>query len=390
MKTKRLLIITFALFLVMPVMGCFLRNGWLHFPPGYGLFPAQKATEDPPFNLHYFITMSIVCLFVLIFLLFPRLFGFKKATTEPTLKTNTQYPPWFVPAIVVTLISWFLMWGRYGFNSHLDYFTFVPLWWGFIFVLDSVVYKRNNGISLVSSRPNTLKLMAVVSSFSWFVFEFQNFFVNENWYYPNAQILTNFGNISWQLLSYTTVLPAIFEWYCLLRTIPPLKARYSSGPKINFSTPTLYVFLVVGLLLSLLMGYFPNPLFWMLWVSLIPALIPAMVISGYWTPITPIIKKGDWSPVVLIALSTLLNGFFWEFWNFGSEWFHDDLPSNPNYWRYSVPYVDVFHIFSQMPILGYFGYLFFGIGCWVLWVIVAHIADFNPSIHDEDETTVTT
>ena len=128
----------------------------------------------------------------------------------------------------------------------------------------------------------------------------------------------------------------------------------------------------------------------MLWVSLIPALIPAMVISGYWTPITPIIKKGDWSPVVLIALSTLLNGFFWEFWNFGSEWFHDDLPSNPNYWRYSVPYVDVFHIFSQMPILGYFGYLFFGIGCWVLWVIVAHIADFNPSIHDEDETTVTT
>ncbi|MCG8701837.1 MAG: hypothetical protein MI922_27535, partial [Bacteroidales bacterium] len=93
-----------------------------------------------------------------------------------------------------------------------------------------------------------------------------------------------------------------------------------------------------------------------------------------------IAKKGNYTAVVLIALATLLNGFFWELWNFGSEWFHDYAPTNPNYWKYSVPYLDKIHIFSEMPILGYFGYLLFGIGCWVLWVSVAYIFGFAPTL----------
>ena len=203
-----------------------------------------------------------------------------------------------------------------------------------------------------------------------YVFEFLNFFVIENWYYPNNKIFTNFGNISWQLLSYTTVLPAIFEFYFLLNTFKSLKNRYARGPVIKISRIWQIIALVLGLSLSFFMGLYPFILFWVLWVSLIPALVPAMSLTKYWTPFTPIGQKGNYTPVVLIALATLLNGFFWEFWNFGSEWFHSDIPTNPNYWKYSVPYLDKFHIFSEMPILGYFGYLFFGIGCWVLWVSV--------------------
>jgi hypothetical protein len=128
------------------------------------------------------------------------------------------------------------------------------------------------------------------------------------------------------------------------------------------------------------MGLFPFALFWVLWLSLIPALVPAMSLTNYWTPFTPIAEKGNYSPVVLIALATVLNGFFWELWNYGSEYFHMGIPTNPNYWKYSVPYLDKFHFFSEMPILGYFGYLFFGIGCWVLWVSVAYIFGFNPDL----------
>jgi len=113
--------------------------------------------------------------------------------------------------------------------------------------------------------------------------------------------------------------------------------------------------------------------------------VPAMALAKLWSPFSPIGQRGDWSPVILIALATLVNGFFWEFWNFGSEWFHDDAPTNPNYWKYSVPYVDKFHIFSEMPVLGYFGYLLFGIVCWILWLTMAYLFSFNPSIHQDDD-----
>ena len=308
------------------------------------------------------------------------MFGFKKVTSEKPEKIKVSFPPWFWPSVVVLALSWFFMWGRFEIVEPIDHYTFVPLWWSFILVLDGFLYKRNNGVSLISAKPDTMKLLALVSCVSWFVFEYLNYFVIENWYYPNNEIFTNFGNISWQLLSYTTVLPAIFEFYLILNTFSKLKNRYTQGPKISISRPWQVVALILGLTLSFFMGLFPFILFWVLWVSLVPALVPAMSLSRFWTQFTPI-GKGNWSPVILIALATLLNGFFWEFWNFGSEWFHDYAPTNPNYWKYSVPYLDKFHIFSEMPILGYFGYLFFGNVCWVLWLIVAYIFGFDPSIN---------
>jgi hypothetical protein len=409
MRRKLVLFTSLVLLFVLPMIGGFYkwkdlpggttpiinRKGdttgtyfqWKGMPPGYGEFPAQKVSEDAPFNETYFIVASIICLFILVFFLFPGWFGFKK----PPVKTSKNrvmaaYPPWFVPSIVVLCVSWFFMWGRFEVLRPIDYFTFVPLWWGFIFLLDAIVYKRNGGVSLVSSCRNTMKIMAVTSAASWFVFEFLNFFVLENWYYPNNHIFSNFGNISWQLLSYTTVLPALFEWYWFLRTFDSLRHRYSYGPQINFSRGVQYFLLALGLSLSFFMAIYPDQLFWALWLGLIPALVPAMTLSKYWNPFTPIGTRGDWSPMLLIALSTLFNGFLWELWNFGSQWIHSDPPTNPNFWKYSVPYLDKFHIFSEMPVLGYFGYLFFGVGCWVLWGTVAHLVGFDPAIHDHDKT----
>lgn len=378
MKNKKVLVISFLLVFIIPTISSFLK--WGGMPPGYGLFPAEKVVVDPPFNLTYFLLASAVALIILVFLLFPRLFGFKKYNPNTPTPPKVDYPSWFYPSLIVMLISWFLMWARIEVLYPIEHFTFVPLWWGAILVLDGIVYKRNGGISLISSKPNTMKLLAVTSAFSWFVFEYLNFFVLENWYYPNNKILTNFGNISWQLVSYTTVLPAIFEWYSLLKTFKKLDNYYKKGPILKPSMTIQWVLLILGLTLLFLMGYFPFLLFWVLWVSLVPVLVPAMNISKLWNPFTDIAKNGNWSFVILIAIATVINGFFWEFWNFGSEWFHDYAPTNPNYWKYSIPYLDKFYIFSEMPVLGYFGYLFFGNVCWVLWLVIAYIIGFDPSI----------
>jgi hypothetical protein len=59
--------------------------------------------------------------------------------------------------------------------------------------------------------------------------------------------------------------------------------------------------------------------------------------------------------VWLPALAALFCGFFWELWNVNSL----------AHWEYSVPFVQRFHIF-EMPILGYAGYLPFGLECMVV------------------------
>ncbi|MCC6814979.1 MAG: small-conductance mechanosensitive channel [Saprospiraceae bacterium] len=377
MKRYWLLLISFVLTLVLPSIGSYFKFGGP--PPGFGDFPAQEVELPPGFNQTYFIIACCISGAMLLFLVFPVWFGFRRVDAQSKSKLS-DYPKWFFPGLLVMIVSWFFMWGRFEIVQPIDHYTFVPLWWGFILVLDGIVYKRNAGKSLIAMRPNTMKILAASSSFSWFVFEYLNFFVLENWYYPNSKIFTNFGNISWQLASYTTVLPVIFEFYYLLKTFPSVNQRYANGPKIRVSILGLWILWILGLISMMAMGYFPYYMFFMLWVSLIPILVPAMHLGGYWTPFMDITKKGDWSSLILIALATLCTGFFWEFWNFGSEWFHDYAPTNPNYWKYSVPFLDKYHIFSEMPILGYFGYLWFGIVCWVLWLVIAYLMNFNPSV----------
>jgi hypothetical protein len=55
------------------------------------------------------------------------------------------------------------------------------------------------------------------------------------------------------------------------------------------------------------------------------------------------------------ACAALICGFFWELWNFKSL----------AHWEYAVPFVQRFHVF-EMPLLGYAGYLPFGLECLVV------------------------
>jgi hypothetical protein len=71
------------------------------------------------------------------------------------------------------------------------------------------------------------------------------------------------------------------------------------------------------------------------------------------------LADGDWRAVWLAALAALICGFFWEMWNWHSF----------SQWIYTVPYVERFKIF-EMPLLGFLGYLPFGLECLVVadWI----------------------
>jgi hypothetical protein len=67
------------------------------------------------------------------------------------------------------------------------------------------------------------------------------------------------------------------------------------------------------------------------------------------------VARGDWRLVISSALAALICGFFWEMWNYYSY----------ARWVYRIPFVHRFQIF-EMPLLGYAGYLPFGLQCTVV------------------------
>ena len=74
-------------------------------------------------------------------------------------------------------------------------------------------------------------------------------------------------------------------------------------------------------------------------------------------------------------------GLVWEFWNYGSA--HPENPvTNVNYWMYNVPYVNIpwIHIPSEMPLLGYFGYMPFGILVWQFYIWAGQLCGFDSDI----------
>jgi hypothetical protein len=79
--------------------------------------------------------------------------------------------------------------------------------------------------------------------------------------------------------------------------------------------------------------------------------------------------EGNWTPAVAAAVAALICGVFWEMWNFYS------LAK----WQYSIPLVHRYQIF-EMPLLGYAGYLPFGLQCAVVGSLLEEITPANRPI----------
>ncbi|SEA27529.1 mechanosensitive ion channel protein MscS [Alkalimonas amylolytica] len=348
-----------------------------HLPPGFGVFPPQFQGDAPGFNGWVFLLVAAGAVFISALVLWPKAFGFKGATPGPAA-AKKPLPWWFWAGAVVTLFFWWLMWSHSTLFGNLVYWSFTPLWWGFIFVLDGLVYHRNNGRSLFSSKPKLLAIAGLISVLGWVYFEFFDYFVLENWYYPHtaaapwSQQLLSFEF----LLTYSTVTPVLFQWYCLLNTFPKLVARYQNGPKMPLNANLL---IGLGLVLLAAMVIWPYPMFWVVWIGPFLVLIGCLQRLTIWTPFTDI-AKGNWTAGVLIAVSSMLNGLFWEFWNFGSNYFVTDSITNPNYWVYNIPYLNVIHLFSEMPLLGYFGYLPFGVIVLLFFIWSGKLFGFDTDI----------
>lgn len=173
--------------MLVPLAAAFFKYPDTHIPPGFLVFPPQFIVEEPSFNLIYFLLMLVAVVWALLVLFWPEKVGFKRNTQPMPSPTRANLPWWFYIGLGGTVLFWWLMWSRSEAMLPWVYYAFTPLWWSFIILLDGIVYRFNGGRSLCATKPGLLLFMAGVSFFGWMYFEYYDYFVLENWYYPNAE-----------------------------------------------------------------------------------------------------------------------------------------------------------------------------------------------------------
>ncbi|CAK0751332.1 conserved membrane hypothetical protein [Gammaproteobacteria bacterium] len=263
-----------------------------------------------------------------------------------------SFPWWGKVSILWTIAFWWFAWNPEPAFLEVRRVSFTPLWLGYIATVNAMTWRRT-GFSLVTHHPKALAWLFLISSAFWWFFEYLNRFV-QNWYYQGIEAYTPFEYFITESLQFSTVLPAVLSTSLLLKSYPSFWWGLHSTRPVCPTQPRLLgvLTLTVGIFGLLGLGVFPKMLYPLVWIA------PLILITSLQTivrqrHVLSSVAQGDWCPIWLSALGGIICGFFWEMWNWHSGYPH---------WVYSVPWVQRFHLF-EMPLLGYAGYLPFGIEC---------------------------
>ncbi len=268
------------------------------------------------------------------------------------MRLNNQdqapFPRWAVVGIVLVVVGWAANWFLPGTRSHI---FFAPLWIGFALTVDGVVLRRT-GSSIISRSWQQFLVLFALSAPAWWLFELINL-RTQNWIYVGRELFTDLEFFLLSTVAFSTVIPAVFEASELVASFRWTQ-RLRSGPKLPSSSPTRFILAAAGLVSLAAVVVWPRAFYPLVWG------IPFFLIEplNQWRgrpSLFNYLVAGNWRPVASLALGSLLCGFFWELWNFYS------YPK----WTYDTPGVNWAHVF-EMPVLGYIGYLPFGLALYAM------------------------
>jgi len=360
---------------IIPYFGAYFHLDG-NFDAHYFDFPPLKVEHEyTEFNWPIFYTVGVLFILTAILYIFPRVFGFKKSENKDSVTPHpaTSYPVWFWIGGAVWLGSFVFLLLKCTYPKWFLNWAYVPLYWGFTFMLDGIAYKRTGGKSIFNNNPQELIGIGVASVSGWLIFEFLNMFVQEYWYYPNGDNVPVAEFYTYAIFASSALMPLSFEWYSYFNTFPSFVRMYQNGPRIKFNRAMQYIILAGSCIVLFLMPFYPTWLCAAIWLAPLLILTVILDIIGVWTPFTPI-RHGNWTPVLFLALTYLLEGFLLEGQNYLSARHHglEAVTAYPGYWMYNVPFVNGYHVF-EMPVMGFYGYLPFGIYCMVWWIAFAYI-----------------
>ena len=217
---------------------------------------------------------------------------------------------------------------------------FPSIWFGYIFLIDAIIYKLK-GHSLIMSRKEQFFKALILSALIWWLFEVINLKLG-NWHYGSLNLFS-LRTLVKATISFATVLPAIIETYELLKTFN-LFNKIKLKKHHDITHGFLHLMTFIGILMIALTLLWPKYFFPLIWFAFFFILDPINYlhlqpsIIGYW-------KNGNYKIPLMLIVAGIIMGVLWEFWNYYSI----------IKWYYEIPFVGFFKIF-EMPILGYLGY----------------------------------
>lgn len=338
-----------------------LLEGVCAFPPrteDWGLDPAKLWNMRRPFSWAVFAAMGGFILAAIA----PFAWRMARGGGDARAPAERFRFPWFGWAgLALCAGGWVLAWNRFAWFEWLQPHTFLSLWAGYILVANALCVKRS-GRCLMTSHPGPYAVLFPVSAAFWWFFEYLNRYV-WNWYYRGVDGMGATEYAFFATCSFATVLPAVTATAAWLETFRP----FSDGRLHGFARFDIHSKAsVAGLLLAAAVGltgivFCPDVTYPLLWISPLAMFLAVHVLMGSETVLDDL-AHGDWRLVVRFSLAALICGFFWETWNWHSH----------AKWIYAVPYVHAFQIF-EMPVLGFAGYLPFGLECAAVaaWILPA-------------------
>lgn len=252
-------------------------------------------------------------------------------------------PPRGWVGLLLIAIFWPLNWMLPGLRTA---YLFFPLWLGYVLVMDTLVQQRTGSSIWIRSRRN-LVLLFFLSAPAWWLFEWMNKRLG-NWQYLGGEHFSDFQYFVLSSISFSTVMPAVFETAELVRTWAWVE-RCGNGARIPDTARVQVGLFLAGIAMLALMLIWPRYFYPFAWGSIVLILEPINHRLGH-PHFLEELRRGDWRKVISLALGALFCGFFWEMWN---------SYSYPK-WIYHTPGAEFLHVF-EMPLLGYCGYIPFAL-----------------------------
>ena len=261
--------------------------------------------------------------------------------------------------LILICVAWPFSWAESG--TGLQY-TFFPLWLGFILAVDGLVLRRT-GTSLIVRSPKIMAMMFILAVPYWWMFEAINQVI-QNWVYIGSDPETSLFSLIQTSLAFSVVIPAVFEVSELVGSFNFIN-RFARMPALVLNRQQVAIIGILGVLSLAALLTWPKYLFPITWLSLFFIFDPINYLTGR-PSITANVRHGDWRLVVAFALGALICGFFWEMWNYQAT----------ISWQYNIGFFDFARIF-HMPLLGYGGYLPFGLETYAMFHFVVGLLGWS-------------
>ncbi len=341
----------------LPLVGIWSIGGdvgaFLRFPPR-PIAPAPSSFTPWIFALYAVAIVLVLAPFIVRVLSANRAMRRSAShAVRPAASTRQALPYWGWWGLGLLLISWVVAWVPIPGLELARRLSFTPLWLGYTVLMSAWVLRRGGRV-LLCEQPLRFIALFPASAVFWYLFEYLNQFTG-NWIYAGTGVADDQA-LSWFIrsaLPFSTVLPAVLVTRDWLATFPRLYAGLDHFVALPVQNPNRLsvLTLIVASMGLVAVARWPDGFYAVLWLAPALLIVALQGLAGQ-THALSSVAQGDWRGPWLAVVAALFCGLCWELWNILSL----------ARWTYHIPHAQVLHLF-EMPLLGYAGYLPFGLTC---------------------------